>query len=151
VIDRLFRIVKEIVKHFYQLLSSMVLLHAFLGAPLMVECVRTDGLRFIEIIGHDPCRIPNGTSHFFRMQDSSLISLSDLSKSQSPCTDLLLHNPSYKGISLCTNISLRILQCESAHSHDYLCSVITNNDFKSLGKSPPIRRPDAPLQLNLRI
>jgi len=39
-------------------LLSLALVHGLVSSPLLVECIRADGLLLIELIGHDPCRHP---------------------------------------------------------------------------------------------
>ncbi len=118
----------------------------------MVECVRTDGLRFIEFVGHDPCRIPEGTSHSLNTHDSRQISLSTLQRSEDPCEDVFLNKLTNTRISISSAISLRILPCYLlGHSPRAVYIAIIDNGFNPASKLPPKMGSDASSAPNLRI
>jgi hypothetical protein len=44
------------------LLAAIVLLHALVTGPLLVQCLTADGHALTELLGHDPCHLQSGTA-----------------------------------------------------------------------------------------
>lgn len=75
------------------ILACLVLLHALISAPLLVQCIGADGRGLIEVLGNDPChalRVPN-TGGPAKGPAARGFATSD--PGTDPCRDLLLDNP----------------------------------------------------------
>jgi hypothetical protein len=70
--------------------SSLLLLHALLIGPLLVECFPAGGGILMELLGHDPCH--SAATHTAR-QEFSNVSVLISSESDDPCVDIALDNP----------------------------------------------------------
>ena len=113
-------------KGFFTFLGLAVLLWVFLTAPFMVECIRGDGRRLVEIVGNDPCNVSHGSTHNFEVRGTDAQTITDPSESERPCTDRYSTGPSYTRQTLYHNISLKLflvlsdsVRCADAIDHNY--------------------------------
>jgi hypothetical protein len=63
--------------------TGIVLVHALVTGPLLVQCVTPDGQWLIELLGHDPCHLHSGVAQTGMGSGTAV----------DPCADLLISNP----------------------------------------------------------
>ena len=68
-------------------LLSLALVHGLVSSPLLVECIRADGILLIEWIGHDPCRHPAVEKEIDANQTAATV-FRNSADHQQPCVDL---------------------------------------------------------------
>ena len=135
-------------KRVFSLLGVAALMSVFLTEPCMVECVRADGQRFMEIIGRDPCNISHGSTHYLGARGAGAEMIAGLSKSENPCSDRFSQNPRFTRQSFYRSVSLKLflVECDTAR----FVEVIDKNK-DPVFKEPPLQTAASSNKLNLRI
>ena len=139
---------KFMANRFITTLGLLSLLYVFLTVPFMVECIRTDGQRLIEIIGSDPCNEFGVSFHHPETSCANEQIISVESVSGSVCIDRFTDNPTCTRQATYRNTTLKLflVQCESAQ-----WSAAIHCSYNPIPAEPPSYGSVSILNLNLRI
>ncbi len=140
-----------VMKYARSLIAALVLLHALITAPLLVECISTDGRFLLEILGHDPCHEPVAV----RTLPGHAREAAELSKTVNkgdPCVDLMVDGPA--GTQTCDDFLMPPLQVSDGLA--YLQDARPDIDLASYRHGPDVhpgflRSSQSKIRLTLRI
>ena len=79
----------DLMKYLRVVVPCLVFLHSLLVAPLLVECVTSDGQTLIEILGQDPCH-NNYLNTESAPENAPGMSAGKTAHAADPCTDFYL-------------------------------------------------------------
>ena len=140
--------VDSIMKYCTSFIPCLVLVHALVATPLLVECFQADGGYLVEILGNDPCHNPVLTNGAEGVQESSTLNDGTFD----PCIDLLMDSPGCTRI--CSDLPLLSLQTQDRTALDPAKGVVPLGILEHFrANPPPSLRSDAESQspLALRI
>ena len=72
-------------------LLSLALMHGLVSSPLLVECIRADGIVIMELLGNDPCR-QAATEPASDAGPAAAATYRELADHSQPCVDMISEN-----------------------------------------------------------
>lgn len=80
------------IKHLSSFLGGIMLLHALIANPLLVDCIQADGRHVLEILGYDPCHGAPRAVQADAASPDGRAGTAGIADQTDPCLDLILND-----------------------------------------------------------